>query len=141
MKKYIFLFLVFSLVFPIFAQGADQSITENNNDHLIILWTSGDVEVFSKVVFPYALNSKKMHWWDKVTLIIWGPSTRLLAGDKETQEKLGHLQEAAVQLEACLWCADQYGDTEKLKELGVDVKYMGKPLTDYLKSEGKVIVF
>jgi len=55
---------------------------------LVILWTSSDPEVFNKVVFPYGLNSKKQEWWQEVELLIWGPSTKLLAESAELQEKV-----------------------------------------------------
>lgn len=115
------------------AQAAD--------DRLVILWTSGDKEVFTKVVFPYTVNSKKQSWWKDVTLIVWGPSARLLAGDEELQGQLAQLAEAGVDLTACKWCSDQYEVSDKLAELGVDVKYMGKALTGFLKSEANVMVF
>ena len=110
-------------------------------DHLVILWTSGDREVFTKVVFPYALNSMKQDWWKEVTLIVWGPSAKLAASDEELQGQLRTVSEAGVRLTACKWCSDQYEVSEKLAELGIDVKYMGKPLTEHLKSDASVIVF
>ncbi|PXV61138.1 hypothetical protein C8C78_14710, partial [Halanaerobium congolense] len=36
---------------------------------------------------------------------------------------------------------DQYGVADDLAELGIDVKYMGEPLTDYIKSEANIITF
>jgi hypothetical protein len=110
-------------------------------DHLVILWTSGDREVFTKVVFPYALNSMKQEWWKEVTLIVWGPSARLAASDEELQGQLRKVSEAGVRLTACKWCSDQYEVSDRLAELGIDVKYMGKPLTEFLKSDASVIVF
>jgi len=44
-------------------------------------------------------------------------------------------------IEACVVCANAYGVTEDLKALGFDVKGMGKPLTEYLKSGKKVLTF
>jgi len=38
-------------------------------------------------------------------------------------------------------CANAYGVTEDLKAFGFDVKGMGKPLTEYLKSGKKVLTF
>ena len=40
--------------------GLDKS--QINSKSLVILWTSGDPEVFEKIVFPYGLNSKKENW-------------------------------------------------------------------------------
>jgi hypothetical protein len=42
-------------------------------------------------------------------------------------------------LEACKTCADSYVVSEKLEKLGVEVRYMGVPLTEYIK-EGKPII-
>ena len=93
------------------------------------------------MVFPYSLNSMKMEWWSDVELIIWGPSAKLLSEDEELQEAVKKLKERGVILTACKWCTDQYEVSDKLAALGVDVKYMGKPLTAYLKGGDKVLVF
>ena len=110
-------------------------------DSLVILWTSGDPDVFEKVVFPYGLNTKKQGWWKHTELLIWGPSTKLLADHKSLQKKVIQMGDEGIELTSCLWCADQYDATKTLREIGVDVKYMGKPLTDYLKKGRKVITF
>ncbi|MFP4547214.1 MAG: DsrE family protein [Fidelibacterota bacterium] len=114
---------------------------ETTINSLVILWTSNDPEVFTKVIFPYALNSKKQEWWQEVELLIWGPSTKLLAETEALQEKITILQDTGVVLTACLWCADQYDATETLEKLSIDVKYMGQSLTEYLQSGKKVITF
>lgn len=102
-------------------------------DRLAVLWTSGDRDVALKTAFMYALNSKRRGWWRDVSLIVWGPSADLLAQDEELQDVLGSLREEGVELLACKACADQYGVSDTLGELGVDVKYMGQPLTGLLK--------
>jgi len=106
-------------------------------DELVVLWTSGDREVALKMVFMYTLNSKRFKWgWKNVTLVVWGPSSKLLAADTELQEYLSRIKEAGVvKLLACKKCADLYGVSDDLRRLGIDVKYMGKPLTDYLRDD------
>jgi hypothetical protein len=42
-------------------------------------------------------------------------------------------------VEACKNCADNFGVSEKLEKLGVVVRYMGLPLTEYLKNGEKII--
>ena len=102
---------------------------------LVVLWTTGEKEVFTKMVNIYLYAAKKQEWFNRITLIIWGPSAKLLAGDKELQKMVRKLKKNGVILEACIWCANQYGVAENLKQLGVDVKGMGSPLTKYLKDE------
>jgi len=44
-----------------------------------------------------------------------------------------------VKVEACKACSDNLGVTEKLIQLGVNVRYMGNALTGNLKSCDKFI--
>ena len=109
---------------------------------LVVLWTSGDREVALKMVFMYALNSKLKGWWKDVTFIVWGSSTKLISVDTELQACLFEMKEAGVKLRACLACADMYGVSDDLEKLGIEVKYMGQPLTEFLKNDNyKVITF
>jgi len=114
--------------------------TDSDNS-IAILWTTAERDVFTKVVFMYALNSKKLKWWEEVELIVWGPSSKLLAEDEELHVKIKELKEAGVSLVACKWCSDQYEVSDILKDLGIEIKYMGRPLTEYLKSKRHVLVF
>lgn len=114
---------------------------ENGPDKLVVIWSSADRDVAQKLVFMYTKNSKLRDWWEKVDLVIWGPSAKLITHDLELQEELEDLKAAGVELLACKACADMYGVSEKLEALGVEVIYMGTPLTDYLKSGCKVITF
>lgn len=113
--------------------------TENNTNKLAVLWTSGDPEVAEKMVFMYTLNAKKQGWFDEVVLIVWGPSAKLLAENKMLQEYVKKMQDAGIKVEACIACARMYEVDGKLKELGIDVKGMGVPLSNYLKEGWKTL--
>ena len=110
-------------------------------DKLVIVWTSDDPYVAERVAFMYAHNAKINGWFKDVTLIIWGPSAKLAAENLKIQGELKAMQKDGVVIEACIACAKAYGITDELKALGFDVKGMGKPLTDYLKSGAKVLSF
>lgn len=111
------------------------------NDKLVILWTSGDREVALNMVFMYALNAKIHNWWKDLTLIIWVPSSKLLSEDEELQDYISKMKEEGIDIVACKACANNYGVTKKLEDLDIDVKYMGEPLTNYLKEDYKTITF
>lgn len=113
----------------------------SQHSRLAVLWTSGDPEVAHRVCFMYTDNAKKQKWFEEVTLIVWGPSARLLAGDKDLQAKIKGMIEDGVKVQACQACADSYGVTEQLRQLGVEVKYMGKPLTDLIKQGWDTLTF
>lgn len=109
-------------------------------NELVVLWTSGDREVALRVTFMYTLNSNVKGWWKEVTLIIWGPSARLAATDRELQQQLSKMKEAGVRLRACKACADVYGVSSDLEKLGAVVEYMGQPLTEFLKNENSRVI-
>lgn len=112
---------------------------EENKNKLVVLWTSGDPEVAEKMAFMYTYNAKTQGWFDEVVLIVWGPSSKLAAENEMIQDYIKKMQEAGVKTEACLYCAKMYGVDEKLAELGIDVKGMGVPLSDYLKEGWKTL--
>jgi hypothetical protein len=107
---------------------------------LTIVWTSGDPEVAHRMVLMYGHAAKKNKWFDEVRVIIWGASSRLTAADKDIQSKLADMQSSGIVLEACVVCADTYGVANRLRELGIDVKPMGKPLTEAIKDPGVHVV-
>lgn len=55
---------------------------------------------------------------DNVRLLVWGPSGKLLVGDKELQQQLGELRKLGVELYACKACADLYGISGELTKRG-----------------------
>ena len=115
--------------------------SKSANEKLAVLWTSGDPDVAQRMVFMYTHFAKKAGWFNEVTLIVWGPSQRLLLDDKSLQKKLKAMQDDGVVVEACIACAMSYGIVDDLKKLGITVKGMGEPLSDYLKSGWKVLTF
>jgi len=142
MKNFLFLtisILMFSLLSTYTMAQAEK--LENQSDTLCILWTSDDPDVAIKMVFMYAIAAKQNKWFDEVELIIWGPSSKLTSENKEIQDYIAIMQKNGIKIEACRACADSYGVTDKLKSLGIDVKYMGQPLTEILKSDKKLMTF
>eukprot|EP01029_Cantina_marsupialis_P022450 TRINITY_DN547740_c0_g1_i1.p3 TRINITY_DN547740_c0_g1~~TRINITY_DN547740_c0_g1_i1.p3 ORF type:complete len:152 (+),score=14.03 TRINITY_DN547740_c0_g1_i1:94-549(+) len=121
-------------------QNKNETETKKQEE-LAVVWTSGDRDVAIKMVFMYTFNAKRMHWWDDIHFVIWGPSSKLLSEDKELQDYINKMKKAGVKLYACKACADMYGISDKLSELGIEVKYMGKDLTNFIKSDYKVITF
>lgn len=119
----------------------DGLVKPEEPNELYVLWTSGDREVALKMVFMYTFNSKSKGWWDDVCLIVWGPSSKLLAEDQELQEYITKMRVAGVEIVACKACADSYGVSDDLENLGIEVKYMGQPLTQILKQNSKLITF
>jgi hypothetical protein len=112
-----------------------------NNDTLLVVWSSGDIDVAEKVCFMYTYNAKKWGWFDNIVFVIWGPSQKLLAENEKLQEGIQKMIDEGIVVEACSACARMYGVGEELQECGVDVKGMGTVLTNYLKAGYPNITF
>lgn len=137
------LLIILSAIFLINVQNAmaQEEKTDNKPDKLVIVWTSDDPYLAERMVLMYAHAAKTAGWFKEVTLVIWGPSAKMVSENLKIQEKLKAMQKDGVEIQACIACATAYGVVDKLKNLDFEVKGMGKPLTDYLKSDAKVLTF
>ena len=148
MKKLVSLLTIIA-VFFISAQAYAQSdapdaspeAAATTSDTLLVVWSSGDVEVAEKVCFMYTYNAKKWGWFKEVIFVVWGPSAKLLAENEKLQNSVKKMGEEGIILEACVACARMYGVVDDLKELDINVKGMGTTLTDYLKKGYPNITF
>lgn len=55
------------------------------------------------------------------------------------QAEIARMREAGVELVACKACAESYGVSQKLEVLGVEVRFMGRPLTEIHKRDWVVV--
>jgi len=121
--------------------AAEPVAADAQPSRLVVLWTSGDPDVAHRVCLMYAHAAHRAKWFDQVRLIVWGPSARLLAGDKDIQAKVKKMMADGMKVQACVVCADSYGVSGRLREMGIEVKGMGKPLSDYIHAGWKVLTF
>lgn len=140
-SKILFAFLISLLVFNTSKIMAQTEKPENVSGKLVIVWTSDDPYLAERMVLMYAHAAKTAGWFKEVTLIIWGPSAKLVSENLKIQDNLKAMQKDGVVIEACIACATAYNVVDELKKLNFEVKGMGKPLTDYLKSDAKVLTF
>jgi hypothetical protein len=139
--KFLIPFIVSCSLLLASSSGLNAEPVKENSNKLAVLWVSGDRDVAEKSCLLYTHAAKRNGWFDEVVLIVWGSSSRLLAGDEALQEKVKAMGRDGVILEACITCADGRGVTEDLRALDIDVKGMGVPLTDYLKSGYHVLTY
>ena len=108
---------------------------------LLMVWSTAEIEVVKKMVLLYSSVILPRGYWDQAHLMIWGPSAKLLAENKELQDMVSKIKKTGVELSCCVVCSDEYGVTEKLASLGIDMIHTGEILTDALKEDWKVITF
>ena len=114
-------------------------MNSQKSEKILILWASDNKDSAINMVFMYAENSKINAWWDDVFLLIWGASSRLVSEDKDIQGYVEVLLKRGVRVIACKKCAENYGVVEQLERQNIDVSYAGQFLSDWLKSDHKVI--
>ncbi len=137
----IYLFVLTCVLMMTLPEEVKAQDMETKKEKLAVLWVSGDLVVAEKSCLMYTHAAKRNRWFDEVVLIVWGSSSRLLAENEALQEKVKAMIKDGVILEACISCSNMLGVTEELKALGIDVKGMGVPLTNYLKSGYHVLSY
>lgn len=108
---------------------------------LLIIWSSSDEEVAKKLILLYGSVMLPRGYWDEATIMVWGPSAKLLAQNKELQERVKTVMQTGVKFNACVVCSDDYGVSDELSALGIELTHTGEMLTNALKSDYKVITF
>jgi hypothetical protein len=108
---------------------------------LNVLWTTGEKDVALRMIFVYLLDAKAKGWWDEINLIIWGPSAKLVGENRLIRQEIDLLLQSGITIEACQACTDSYKVTGLLTKLGITIRFMGDPLTEYLNSGDKLITF
>jgi hypothetical protein len=104
-------------------------------EKLTILWTTDNEETALNMLLMYALKSNVNKWWKECNIITWGPSNKLVCSNPEVQVMIKQIQENGANFFACRRCAEEYGLVEQLESLGIGVKLMGEPLTQYLQDD------
>ncbi len=108
-------------------------------DKLNIIWTTTDADTVFHFLSMYAINSLKNHWWRSINVIIWGASSKFIIDNLKVQTEVIEMIQQGVHIEACKSCSDNLEVTDALIKLGVEVKYMGEILTDYIKNDEHII--
>ena len=108
---------------------------------LLIVWCTSEIEVAKKMILLYGSVILPRNYWDEAHIMIWGPSAKLLAENVELQEMVAKVQATGVKFSCCVVCSADYGVTEKLASLGIDMTHTGEMLTESLQGDWKVLTF
>lgn len=109
------------------------------DNELYILWQSDNFISAEKLVFQYAIFCIKQGWFDDVTIIIWGASAQMAKRNPHIQKLIKEAMAQGVKISACKACADDLESTDALSELGIELRYWGKPFSELLKANKKIL--
>lgn len=116
-----------------------KTIEDVTDRHLHIFWTTGEIDTAENMILMYARNSLLNHWWDKVTVVLWGSAQKLLVESESVKANLGIARQAGVEFSACLSCAVNLGTKDGLEAEGIEVIRWGEKLS-LLKQSGKQVL-
>ena len=102
------------------------------SDRLAVILANDNAKVLEMGLI-YARNVVKNAWMNDMKLFLFGPSEVTIATDPELQELLKEVVSLDTIPQACKWCSDKYGVSEKLAELGCDVGYIGAPVSEAIR--------
>jgi hypothetical protein len=105
-----------------------------------LLWTDEDRDVFTESIVPYSHRYLDGKSGTELNLIIWGPAVKLLAEDDQLQNKLASMIDKGLQVKTSQFLTDQYGVTEELTEIGVEVGKTKDVLTETLTEDASHVV-
>ena len=97
---------------------------------LIILSTGEKEKALSGIL--YARNSQKNKWLDDVKVVFFGPFESLVCDDEEVAEEAAQLLDYQTPV-ACKYLSDHSGKSDKLKEIGFEVEYVGSMVSNFIK--------
>ncbi len=102
------------------------------SDKLAVILASSDHKVLEMGLI-YAKNVAKHEWMSDLKLYLFGPSEVTIATDPELRQHLKEIIDLGIVPQACKWCSDEYRVSEQLAELGVEIEYIGEPVSEAIK--------
>lgn len=101
---------------------------------LIIISTGEREKALTGIL--YATNALKNKWLDDVKVILFGPFEKIVAEDPDLQQHLSAILAYQTPV-ACKFIADRDEISTSLKDLGVQLEYVGAMISEYI-GEGYV---
>ena len=96
------------------------------SDKVCIVISSGDRRVI-KTALQYARRTLTESFMEDTKLFLFGPSEDIVAHDTELQSFISaFVEETGKKVMACKWCSDDYGVSEKLEEMRINVDFIGQ---------------
>lgn len=110
-----------------------------NKNKLTVLWTTDNIDTSLNMILMYTKNAMINKWFLEIEVIVWGASMKLVSENLKIQKAIKETELAGVKFKGCLACAKKLLVEDKINEFGLELDYMGVPLTNVLKSDGKLL--
>ena len=88
----------------------------------------------------WAQNAMIYGWMEDVKVIFFGPAQKLVLEDDTVKKMAGEIAEGEKPV-FCKYISDRDGNSDQLKEIGMEVKYVGPMIADFIKTGYIPMVF
>ena len=109
------------------------------NDKALVIISTGEAE---KAVtgLMWAQNAMIYGWMEDVRVIFFGPAQKLVLEDKTVQKMAKEIAEGEKPV-FCKFISDRDSNSDQLKEIGMEVKYVGPMIAEFIKTGYVPLVF
>jgi len=105
------------------------------SDKALVIISTGEVEK-ALTGLMWAQNAMLHGWMEDVRVIFFGPAQNLVLEDERVRERAQEIAKAEKPV-FCKFLSDRDGNSEQLEALGMEVKYVGSIIANFVK-EGYV---
>lgn len=83
--KIFFAFLTLIISAITIKANAQTEVERTDTSKLVVVWTSDDPYLAERMVLMYAHAAKTNEWFKEVTIVIWGPSAKMVSENLKIQ--------------------------------------------------------
>lgn len=108
-------------------------------DKALVIISTGEGEK-ALTGLMWAQNALRYGWMADVKVIFFGPAQNLVLEDDRVREMATAIAESEKPV-FCRYLSDRDGNSDRLKDIGMEVKYVGPIISDLIKEGYAPMVF
>ncbi|MFO7962624.1 MAG: hypothetical protein R6U50_01765 [Desulfobacterales bacterium] len=109
------------------------------SDKAVVIISTGETEK-ALTGLMYAQNAIRFGWLEDVKVIFFGPAQNLVIDNEQVKKAALEIAESEKPM-FCRFLSDRDGNSDQLRAIGMNVKYVGPVISDLLKQGYAPLVF
>lgn len=109
------------------------------SDKALVIISTGEAEK-ALTGLMWAQNAMRYEWMADVKVIFFGPAQNLVLTDERVKKMAVEIAEVEKPV-FCRFLSDRDGNTGQIREIGMEVKYVGPIISDLIKQGYAPLVF
>lgn len=109
------------------------------SDKALVIISTGEAEK-ALTGLMWAQNAMRYGWMADIKVIFFGPAQNLVLDDERVKKMAAEIAEAEKPV-FCRYLSDRDGNSGQLRAMGMEVKYVGPMIADFIKQGYTPMVF